>query len=318
MKKLFLALATLAAFVSCSKDDATQATAASDEIVVTFDVSSPELATRYGEGKEATVLEWFVYEGEATSGPNLVRGLCSSMSNFSGKADVTLKLIQGRTYNVLFWAHAPGVSNSDLGGFGSANAVYNIDSKAVTMSVNYDKLSANEESYDAFYKFHRVGTVTSLTKGGKVELKRPFAQLNIATSDTADAQKADLDVKYTGIGVAKAYTKLNFIDGSVSEPQTITFNVAEKATGTFQYNSVDYDIISMNYLLVNEQELVDVKLKLQEENSANAEILDRAYIKISVQRNHRTYILGDIYTQPATFNVVINDVFDGNHYEDER
>lgn len=328
MKKLFLAIAAVATLLaSCSKDDAVlDSPAASGEQVVTFEVSSPELDTRYGEGEEATTLEWFVYEGalptgpfvSANSMPKLVQGLGGTTTFYNKKAVVSIKFIQGRTYHVLFWAHHPGVSSS--GALSTSNTVYHVNPNDATMTVDYTKLTANKEIYDAFYKFHTVGLVSSSTEGGTVYLTRPFAQLNIATSDTADAQKADLDVKYTGIGVAKAYTKLNFIDGSVSEPMSVTFNVAEKATGTYTYNGTVYDIISMNYLLIkNEKELVDVKLKLQEENGANAEVLDRAYSQIRVQRNHRTYILGDIYTQPATFTVVIKPDFDDpTYYEEEQ
>ena len=74
----------------------------------------------------------------------------------------------------------------------------------------------------------------------------------------------------------------------------------------------------MNYLLVNEKTLVDLNLRLQESAAVGAEVLTRDYSKISVQRNHRTYVLGDIYTQPATFNVIIKEGFVGNYFEGEN
>ena len=298
MKKLFLAIAAVATLLtSCSKDDAVlDSPAASGEQVVTFEVSSPELDTRYGEGEEATTLEWFVYEGNT---PTYVSGLYGTKT-FNKSTTVQIKFIIGRTYHVLFWAHADG-------------APYNVDPSDATMVVDYAKLTANQESYDAFYKFHEVGTVTTSTQGGTVELKRPFAQLNIGTSDTNDAIKANLNVTKTGIKV-KTFSTMNFKTGNVGGEVETTFNIDDMAEGTVTINDQEYDIISMNYLLVNEKQTPDVVLSLQEESGT--ETLTRTFTSIPVERNHRTYILGTIYTQPANFNVVIDAKFDDDHFEE--
>ena len=298
MKKLFLAIAAVATLLaSCSKDDAVlDSPAASGEQVVTFEVSSPELDTRYGEGEEATTLEWYVYEGNT---PTYVSGLYGTKT-FNKSTTVQIKFIIGRTYHVLFWAHADG-------------APYKVDPSDATMVVDYAKLTANQESYDAFYKFHEVGTVTTSTQGGTVELKRPFAQLNIGTSDTNDAIKANLNVTKTGIKV-KTFSTMNFKTGNVGGEVETTFNIDDMAEGTVTINDQEYDIISMNYLLVNEKQTPDVVLSLQEESGT--ETLTRTFTSIPVERNHRTYILGTIYTQPANFNVVIDAKFDDDHFEE--
>ena len=301
MKKLFLAIAAVTTLLtSCSKDDAVLDTpAASGEQVVTFEVSSPELDTRYGEGEEATTLEWFVYEGNT---PTYVLGLYGTKT-FNKSTTVTIKFIQGRTYHVLFWAH-------------EADAPYEVTANGTTaeLTVDYDALTANQESYDAFYNFYDVGTVTAATQGGTVLLTRPFAQLNVGTSDTDDAIAANLNVTKTGIEV-KTYEKMNFMTGEVdrNSAKTTTFTTAAKAEGTITANGHSYDHISMNYLLVNAKERVDVKLFLQEDNSQ--EVLERVYTSIPVERNHRTNILGTIYTQPADFTVVIDDKFTNDYYE---
>lgn len=323
MKKLIFAFAAFAALLSsCSKDDtASGVNSAVEEQIVTFDVSSPELATRYGEGNEATMLEWWVYEVSSTGRPTLVSNLYGSKTLESKQTTVNLKLVQGRKYNVLFWAHSPNISDTKSNsGVGHSEAVYCVDPENATMDIYYEKMEANKESYDAFYKYYNLGVVTSSTNGGTVSLTRPFAQVNVATTkDDIDAAKlADLDVKYTGIKVVKAYTTLNFATGAVSNAKEITFKTTQKASGDIEYNGVKYEIISMNYLLVNEKTLVDLNLRLQESAAVGAEVLTRDYSKISVQRNHRTYVLGDIYTQPATFNVIIKEGFVGNYFEGEN
>ncbi len=300
MRKLFLAMAAVAALLaSCSKDDvAIDIPVEGDEMSVTFDVSSPELATRYGEGNNATTLEWYVYEGTSDQ-PILVSGLTGSKT-FQQQTNVTIKFIMGRTYHVLFWAHA-------------ANAPYKVDDASATLTVDYDNLNANEEDYDAFYNYYNVGLVSSSSVGRTVELKRPFAQLNVATSDTKDAEDAGYKLANTGI-VVKTYEKMNFMTGAVSNQKTTEFKLAPAADGTITANGQSYDHISMNYLLVNTKERVDVTLSLQEDNSQ--EVLKRVYTSIPVERNHRTNILGNVFTKPADFTVVIDQKFTNDYYEE--
>ncbi len=270
------------------------------ETTVTFEVSSPELATRYGEGNNATVLEWYVYEVNGSEYKN-VAGL-NGTKTFQKQTTVGIKFLMGRTYHVLFWAHAE-------------DAPYEVDPNAATMTVDYANLTANNEDYDAFYKFHEVGLVTTAKQGGTVELTRPFAQLNVATSDTADAANAGYTLDKTGITV-KVYGKMDFKTGEVDKTTLAerTFAPATKATGTVTVGGTTYDVISMNYLLVNTKETPDVKLSLQEANSS--ETLERVYTSVPVQRNHRTYILGNVFTKPTEFTIVIEEGFLDDHLEE--
>lgn len=301
MRKLFLAMATVTLLLaSCSKDDAVTVSPAEGEVqVVTFDVSSAELQTRYGEGEEATTLEWYVYS-DSGLGLTYIQDLSGS-KRFSKKTDVSIRMIVGCSYHILFWAHADG-------------APYTVDPATATMKVEYDRLTANKESYDAFYNYIEM-RVTPSTKGGVVELRRPFAQLNVATADTSYAEAAGYLLDKTGIEVT-TYGTMNFRNGRVSDEITATFNIDTKATGKVVIGGQEYNIISMNYLLIEEKELPNVTLNMQEADGA--ETLTRKYNAVNVKRNHRTYILGNIYTQPANFNVIIKDEFTKEDYNEER
>lgn len=303
MRKLFLAMATVALLLaSCSKNDAaTNSPDAGAEQIVTFDVSSLELDTRYGEGEQATTLEWYVYADNGI-GLTYIQDLSGSKT-FSKKTNVNIRMIIGRTYHILFWAHADG-------------APYTIDPSSATMKVEYDKLTANKESYDAFYNYIEM-TVSPSTKGGVVELRRPFAQLNVATADTSYAEAAGYLLDKTGIEVT-TYSTMNFRNGRVSDEITATFNIDTKATGKVEIAGKEYNIISMNYLLIEEKELPNVTLNMQEADGL--ETLTRKYNAVNVKRNHRTYILGNIFTQPANFTVEIWEDFNpGDHnYEQNK
>lgn len=260
-------------FTSCAKDDA-----ASDGALVSFTVNAPEVATRYGEGTTATTLYWAVYDQNGR-----VESL-QGEKDIQLSTNVELKLIQGRSYHVLFWA-------------ANAQAPYAVDWDAKTMEVDYDALSANQESYDAFYKYEDLGTVNG-AMSKTVELTRPFAQLNIATGDKDEATAAELVVAQTEVTVKNIFSTLNFADGAVSNEVETTFVLADRANGTITANDKEYDQISMNYLLVGGKKLVNVTLGINGE-------LTRSYTSVPVERNYRTNIVGNLLTSAADFTVVI-------------
>ena len=279
MKKLLYAVAAFAVlFTSCAKDDAV-APVEDKEALVSFCVNSPAVATRYGEGEEATTLYWAVYNADGS----IVEALQGS-KEIKLSTTVDLRLIQGRSYDVLFWA-------------ADAQAPYEVDWGAKTMTVK-DVLTANQESYDAFFKYESLGEVSgALSK--TIELRRPFAQLNIATGDTTDAGKAEFVVSKTAVTVENVYKTLSFVDGTVSDEVDVAFTLADKANGTISVGDKSYDHIAMNYLLVGDKKLVNVELTINDEG------LTRNYSSVPVQRNYRTNIVGNILTSPAEFNVVI-------------
>ena len=184
MRKFFLAVAALVMLAtSCTKDETT---VAGGESLVSFTVDSPELATRYGDGTTATTLEWAFYD---EAGDQLTN-ISGKKDNFGGSYNFTVELVDGRQYTALFWASAP-----------DAAEVYQVNWTGKTMTINKENLTANNEAYDAFYKYY---TVDQSKKVHKIELTRPIAQINIATADTEDARKAGVEVKATKVAVVKS------------------------------------------------------------------------------------------------------------------
>ena len=287
MKKLLLAVAAFGMLLtSCAKDDAV-APVVEKEAFVSFCVNTPAVATRaYGDGTTATTLYYAVYDQN---------GLVTTLQDevpINISTTVNLKLIQGRTYDVLFWA-------------ANAEAPYDVDWENKTMTIDYSRAFANQESYDAFYKYEQLGEVSGAVSK-TIELTRPFAQLNIATTEADEqaAAKAGLNISETSMAVSKICKTLNFVDGSISNPVSANdyFKSAAKATGTITVGETTYNQISMNYLLVNEHNLVDVALGINGE-------LTRTYYSVPVQRNYRTNIIGNILTSPADFDVKIVPAF---------
>ena len=303
MKKLLYAVAAFAVlFTSCAKDDAV-APVEDKEALVSFCVNSPAVATRYGEGTTAQDLYYAVYDTQE----GFVAGLSATDTpvTINISTTVNLNLVQGRSYEIIFWAQAQAEDAPYTLTWGNT-----ADEAKMTYKPQAT-LTANNEKYDAFYAYVEPFEVKGAVSQ-TVELKRPFAQLNVATADYEKAETAGVVITKTGVKVKGVYNCLNLKSGAVPQKNAaveLTFDMADMATGTIEANGKAYKHIAMNYLLVNDKELVDVTLTLSEDNGNAATDLTRNYSSVPVQRNYRTNIVGNILTSTADFNVEIKPGF---------
>ena len=291
MKKLFfVAVAAIAMLAtSCSKDDASTVVGG-ETSTVTFAVEAPVMATRadLGDGTTATDLSWAVYAEDGTYLEALSGSKAGAFSSL--KANVEIELVNGKKYAVIFWAQAPG-------------APYTFDKAAKKVTVA-DALTSNQEAYDAFYKYETIAEVAG-PRTQTIVLTRPFAQLNIATADTAKAADGGLVVAQTKV-VVPAYNTLNLVDGSVSGEAERTYAMADILTGeTIEVGGKTYDLLSMNYILVNTKELEIVKFTVK--NGTFEE--EFTYNNVPLQRNYKTNIIGNLLTSTYDFTIEINPIF---------
>ena len=295
-KSLFYSmLATTMLFAtSCQQDEVF---VDGNEAVVQFQISTPEIATRaYSDGMTATNLQYAVYDKDGKQITEMFPGVGYGEKEIKGSTTVELKLAQGNTYHVLFWASAEG-------------APYTVDFDTHKLTVDYNGYS-NDESRDAFYKWHTV-TVNS-NEPQRVELRRPFAQLNIGTGDMADAEAAGVEVKTTGVTVEGVYSTMNFKDGAVSDKVNVTFDHADIPSGeTFPVTGYDY--LAMNYVLVGTEKSVSNEVVLTYTGAAATET--RTFTSIPLQRNYRTNIYGDLLTKGVDFIVEIVPTYTNDHLE---
>ena len=282
MKKLLLVLAAALAMVAC-QTDLNEVNVKSGLVDVTFEVGAPA-ARAYSDGYTATVLQYAVYEGT-----NELTDLTVTDGEIHGSTTVSFKLVTGNEYTVIFWAAAEG-------------APYSIDWATGTMTVDYTAATtkSNDEKRDAFYKRHTFTVTGAQTE--VIELKRPFAQLNIGTSDYADAKSAGYEPTLSAVTVQNVYTTLDLWEGGVSNPVPVTFDYdAIPTTETFPVPGYNY--MSMNYLLVNsEKEVIDIEFGYKEENT---DAKTRIVGSVPVQRNYRTNIYGQLLTSDVDINVII-------------
>lgn len=305
MKKnlLFMFAAALGMLAtSCSNDEQLDAQSGKEQIVTLDAQLENGLLTRaFGDGTTATKLYYAVYEKGATTplavcqdGADKTRG----EKDINLSTTVTLKLTSGKDYDVLFWAASDG-------------APYSFDQTTQEVTVDYDAMKANAENADAFFA-KKSFTVGTTTQSVGVELRRPFAQLNIGTKDKADAvatgfKIADAKSQVTVKGLC---SKLNLATGAVTEAADRTFALNAIPAGE-TYPKEGYEYLNMDYLLVpSYKSLVDVSFSVEDGASP---AIERTFTNVPVQRNYRTNIYGSLLTKTTDFNVELKPAFQGTY-----
>ena len=288
-QKLFVVMMAIVAMFATSCQEDVDFVANTDETsVVSFNLSTPEISTRaYGDGTTATVLQYAVYDAAG----NELTDLTKTDGEIKMSTTVNLQLTNGNDYSIVFWAAAQG-------------APYVLDFKNKKMTVDYTKTDSNSDNLDAFYAY-KTFTVNGQTVVD-VTLKRPFAQLNIGTSDYEPSRKAGYVPTKSSVTVKQVYSTLDLEDGTVSNPIDAVFKMkAIDRNEKFPVAGNEY--LAMAYLLVAE-DVVNVDFTYAD-NSNNSKT--RTVAAVPVKRNYRTNIYGDILTSNVSINVNIEPNYDG-------
>ena len=293
MKKLFLGMLAIVAMIatSCQQEVDLGVGSVGETATVSINVGTPTRA--YSDGTTATVLQYAVYQGEAAETMNYLSELTGVTTLENRGATVPLQLVTGNTYTVVFWASAP-----------TSPYTFNPDQRTVT--ANYNGVLCNNENLDAFYKTHTFTVQGAQTE--TIELRRPFAQLNIGTDDYVAAAKAGYVPTKSTVTVANIANTLNLWDGTVSGDDEVTFATADiKKTEAFPVDDTKYDYLAMNYLLVGaDSKTIEVEFACTD----GATVKTRTVGSVPVQRNHRTNLYGAILTSNVTVNVEIVPEYD--------
>ena len=319
MKKYFyslLAVTTMLLAASCSQDEFENG-AEGNEVNVTFTAAlnkAAQATTRaISDGQSADKLYVLVYDENDV---NIEKLNVEDEAAFNDelKATVTMRLVKGQTYKFLFWAQDPTCT------------AYNLDKTNGTVTVNYDG-NANDEARDAFYAAETL-TVTGTTEL-KVTLDRPFAQINIATlpADKDAAEMAGIDfaaIKST-IAVKALPNVLNLFNGTVTGtadadftatvvPSTDDMLELKKNTDINgeAITEMKYYYVAMNYVLADAKNAVNytINATITPEGGNDIEL---EIPNVPVQGDYRTNILGNILTEEATFNIVIDPFYDDEY-----
>ena len=286
------ALALLA--VGCNKEQVTEVPDG-QMVDVTFTAALPgEMATKtIGDGQTAKNLYVSVYENDAEK-TKLDLDKTATFTDL--KTQVKFSLVKGKTYNFVFWAQAEG-------------APYDVtDLKSIKVK-NYTT-DANDEKRDAFYATRKELKVNgALTE--TIKLYRPFAQVNFATADYAEAQKAGFSPAVSSFTASGAATTFDTFAAEGKDEVTVALTETEIPADVLKtLDGKTYTRLAMNYLIPvgkqGESHNIDVAATFK---ANNGEAVTVSAPNAPVQNNYRTNILGNLLTSQVIFNVEIVPIF---------
>ena len=260
-----------------------------DYATVNIAVHAPgQLVTKaVGDGQTADNLVFAVFDEAGNELIDLRQGdwiknqteLTFNQTDANGNPMTTVKttLVRGKEYTFVCWAQnkeAVCYDFTSLKEIGVDYSTYNV---------------AQNEKRDAFYAAVQSGKVTD-DFSMNIELRRPFAQINVGTDDIQAAHSAGLQVNnlYATMTVANVATKLHtFVgekaedndgDGKVEGNTNVTFTLApsiskptlDDATKVWSpneewltvnheaYKDQNFGWLAMNYILVNDGDIQGV------------------------------------------------------------
>ena len=294
------------ALASCAKSEREGA----QEATMTLSVSIPDgVGTKaYGDGmfaEKTIVIGVFDEDGNEKFRKADVWGA----EEFT--KEIKVRFVMGKSYQMVIFAQ-----------YGAA---YGAPETMSLREITLDYTASNMENLNAFYA--HVPTFTVKQDFSKtVVLKRPFAQINFAT--TVNDLDESIGEGYLGLSdkavvtVKNLANTLNLFTGETayvdennkSEAQGKSVTIPEtafpKVDGKYPQIEVDgvkYEVISMNYVLVADAGCEDGKTTVDLTLQVGDLVINvpSAYLK----RNYRTNVIGELLTAEGSFNVTVDPIF---------
>ena len=279
---------------------------------VSFEISTGEIATKaIADATNITVLHWELYgaDFETAAAPFGEGKVEDTDGNKSFKLD--LRLVADQDYKIVFWAETEhGATHYDTQ-----------DLRSVKIKTYADE-NANDESRAAFFGSYAFHTENGVKVEQQVVLKRPFAQINLGTTNYETSLNqvngGKLVVESTEMTVNAIANSFNTLEG-VGESDfdgVVTFKAAPTPNGAADQNekklivnNKDFYWIGMNYLIVTgDSDLINVDVVL----NTNMGVVEHTIENVPVKENYRTNILGDFLTVGAEFEIVVDEKFGGD------
>ena len=326
-KKLLLGMFAAAGMLlatSCSKDEP-DVVQSGNEAQVTFSLAADgRIATRaISDGTGADLLYYAIFDADnklITTISGSTNGLLkkeNAFPNASKTDEVEVTLAKGQEYTAVFWAQDASCD------------AYRVtaETDGLKVAVDYEG-NNNDETRDAFFKAETFKVTGNAEID--VELKRPFAQINVGVTkaDWDAAVASGVTITESKVVIKNAATSINLLDGTVSGEQVVEYDFAAIPTdpstlevdvdrnGTIDENE-KYKYLSMCYILTDngaEKTTLEADgLQFTFKSGGEDIVFDEGLHAVPVQRNWRTNILGKLLTGNIQFNIVIDEIFHNDY-----
>ena len=239
----------------------------------------------------------------------LVESTTSGVATFAN-----VPVVAGKEYKILFWADH--VDNADTPDGLAEDKYYDTDSqsglKAVTVIKDafIGELEEDGPTNDYLDAFFFAGDYTVPQAGGNyaATLKRPFAQLNVITTDVAEGKtvrSSDFLPEKVSVSYSAANT-INVASGEISGTETYAYEAL--VYGVWSTVATSHELtLSMDYLLAStEQGAVDVAFKTK--NGGNV-VMSHNLTNLPYQRNYRTNVKGALLTVGGNWTATIDPIW---------
>lgn len=217
---------------------------------------------------------------------------------------ITLTLVEGHSYKIIFWA-----DDKD-------NTAYTLtDNGEITVDYT-DYVNggfAKMEEMDAFYGASTITVDAQKNVSKQLELTRPFAQLNFADKAIRPEQGSHKSV----VSFHSIPTAFNPFTGAVAltdasdDADDVTFVFEDfPAVETLEFGGATYFYVASNYLLApsSGSMTIPVTLDLQGADGTSINKFEFKNEKaVTLEKNMKTNVYGNIVQQPETWSV-----WDGN------
>lgn len=331
MKKYFYSAIAASMLFACSQEDIVDVTSGESQ-VKTFKVEIPQLESRtvggieLGKGTQANTLIYAMYENDGD--PNtpeetnpLITGVVTdegSDGSDNGEFIVKVPMAKDLKYDLLFFAY-----NDQNSAFEIANEPKNTDLKNLMFKADQ---TANIDAFDAF-----VGSLKAqgVNDPNTVDLKRPFAQINAATTeaDLDNATTLKLNVVKSNLVIEDVPQYYDVLNATASGSIDVTYDATaimkcdDAATNGQKYpnemievDGKNYYYLTLAYVLAGEVTTTsthNATFEFQRENGTPVSTLE--IVSLPIQRNFRTNVIGDLLTKSEEYTISIDAEFGGKH-----
>lgn len=313
MKKALLLLASAALLlVGCAKEKFAEPsdgglTNVTISACIDGGVATRALADNDGKGANVNRCIMEIYFQD-----QLYKRMEAAMSGTPATATfANVPVVAGKEYQILFWADC-GDELADKYYTTKTEGEGNMGLKAVTVAKDafIGALKAGEnDKLDAFYAAQNYTVSQTGDNAFTIKLHRPFAQLNVITTDVA-AGKTVINADLLPEKVSVSYTAAT------------TFNVADSTvtgSATYAYEAPVYGewsdtkselTLSMDYILAaKDKGAIDVTFKTK--NGADV-VMSHSLANLPYQRNYRTNVKGELLTAGGTWTATVDPIWGTN------
>ena len=282
-----------------------------ETVTARFTVAVPGLSdskavSQYiADGTKATELLFRAYDASGRHLENLDQTVTVS----GRKAEVSVKLLQGAGYKLLFWAQAPG-----------KYAITHDADGQPQVSIASTELPGmmNSDDHDAFYAVEEF-TPQGGALDASVSLRRAFAQLNVGVnSEDYYAVVSNLNISgyfESSLTIKGVPGTLHLFTGEVSGQADVNYNYV-KLTDSFLSDGITdggifHRRLAMVYVFAPATgALHDVGLDVKVMQEGNIKYQFHKDVPgVPLKRNYRTDILGRVFTVTGTLSVQVRADF---------